>query len=180
MPETYLTDEALSIVGKSKPAKYGLVTANEIRRYCTSIDERNPLYTDAAAARAAGYADVISPPLFNGSCTRPSPFLSEFLADGQFEDTAPPGLGHLQTMLAGQSWELARPAVAGEKVVEVFTTKSITERQGATGPIVFVEKEAVMTTLDGELIERDTYTLILRQPPPPRPPHAGGWRRISV
>jgi hypothetical protein len=33
-----------------------------------------------------------------------------------------------------------------------------------------VEKEAVMTTLEGEVLERDTYTLILRQPPPRQPP----------
>ena len=95
------------------------------------------------------------------------------LEDGQYDSVAPPGLGHLQTMLAGQNWELARPAVAGEEVIETFTTRSITERKGKTGNIVFVDKEATITTMDGDLIQRYTNILILRAPPPPIAAFAG-------
>jgi len=170
MEETFLTEEVMAIVGTSLPPRSGLITAKDILKFCAAIDDSNPLYIDTKAARAAGYGEVISPPLFNASVTRPAPFRSGLLGDGQYDDAAPPGLGHLQTMLAGQSWDIVRPAVAGETVIEVFTTKSITERQGATGRIVFVEKEASLTTPRGELIERYASTLILRRPPPPLPP----------
>jgi acyl dehydratase len=170
MQDSFLNDEVMSIVGTSTPPRTGLITAKDIRKFCAAIDETNPLYLDAEVARAAGHADVLSPPLFNAAATRPAPHRSGLLGDGQYDNAAPPGLGHLQTMLAGQSWDIVRPAVAGEQVVEVFTTKSITERQGSTGTIVFVEKEATLTTPAGELIERYTSTLILRRPPPPRPP----------
>lgn len=172
--KTYLNDDILKAVGTSTPPRHGLVTANAINKFCAAIDESNPLYLDPAAARAAGFADVVSPPLFNASVTRPVPHRAGLLADGQYDNAAPPGLTHLQTMLAGQSWEIVRRSVAGERVIEQFTTKSITERQGATGPIVFVEKEATITSADkGDVIERYGSTLILREPPPPLPPFAG-------
>jgi acyl dehydratase len=164
----------MAIVGTSSEPRAGLVTAYDIRKFATSIDDGDPLFTDPQAARAAGFRDVIAPPLFNASVLRPTPFREGFLNDGQYETTAPPGLGHLQTMLAGQRWELLRPAVAGEAIGEVFTTKSIVEREGKTGPIVFVEKESTVTTREGEVIERYGSTLILREPPPPLPPFAGG------
>ena len=170
MSDSYLNDEILAIVGEKTAPVTGLVTGKDIQNFCAAIDETNPLYLDKKAAQAAGYADVISPPLFNAATTRPAPHRHHLLADGQYDHVAPPGLGHLQTMLAGQSWEIIRPTVAGEELVEVFTTKSITERQGATGNIVFVEKEATLTTVQGELVERYSNTLILRKPPPPIPP----------
>jgi acyl dehydratase len=176
---TFLTDEVLSIVGTSTPPRRGTVTAYDIRKFATGIDDANPLFTDADAARAAGYADVVSPPLFNAAILRPTPFREGFVNDGQYETTAPPGLTHLQTMLAGQRWEIVRPSVAGEEIQEVFTTKSITEKQGKTGPIVFVEKESVVSTAAGEVIERYGSTLILREPPPPLPPFQGNAPSLS-
>ena len=173
---TLLTDQVMSIVGTSSEPVWGLVTANAIRKFATGIDDANPLFVDRAAARAAGYADVISPPLFAASVLRPTPFRAGFLNDGQYETTAPPGLTHLQTILAGQRWEILRPAVAGEEICEVFTTRSITEKQGKTGPMVFVEKESVVTTRDGEVIQRYGNALILREPPPPLPPFSGEAR----
>ena len=174
--KTHLTDAVMAIVGTSTPPRTGTVSAYDIRKFAAAIDDPNPLYIDAEAARAAGYADVIAPPLFNATVLRPVPFRSGLLGDGQYDNAAPPGLGHLQTMLAGQRWEILRPSVAGEAIQEVFTTKSVVEREGRTGPIVFVEKEAVVSTRDGEVIERYGSTLILREPPPPLPAFEGAGK----
>jgi 3-methylfumaryl-CoA hydratase len=170
---SFLTPEVMAIVGETTEPRHGLIDAHQIRKFAAAIDDLNPIYCDAAAARAAGHAGLVTPPLFNASATRPVPFRSGLLSDGQYDSAAPPGLGHLQTMLAGQHWDLVRPAIAGEAIIEVFTTKSITEKQGKTGNIVFVEKEATLTTPAGEVIERYGSTLILRAPPPPLPPFAG-------
>lgn len=173
---TFLTDAVMATVGTSTPPRRGLVTAYDIRKFATGTDDPNPLFIDREAARAAGFADVIAPPLFNAAILRPTPFREGFVNDGQYETTAPPGLTHLQTMLAGQRWEIIRPSVAGEEIQEVFTTRSITEKQGRTGPIVFVEKESVVSTAAGEVIERYGSTLILREPPPPLPAWEGEAR----
>ncbi|MDB5714441.1 MAG: hypothetical protein JWO15_1838 [Sphingomonadales bacterium] len=170
MTSSFLTPEIMAIVGDVSTPRHGLITANHISKFCVGIDHLDPVFFDRKAAQAAGYPDIIAPPLFNAAATRPVPARTGLLSDGQYETAAPPGLGHLQTMLAGQSWELIRPSVVGEEIIEVFRTKSITERQGKTGPIVFVEKEAEITTPAGETIERYSSTLILRTPPPPLPP----------
>lgn len=174
MSDSYLTPEIMALVGTSTPGRHGQFSANGFAKFATAIDDHNPLYFDRDAARKAGFADVITPPLYAAAATRPVPFREGFQSDGQYDSVAPPGLEHLQTMLAGQNWELIRPGIAGEEVVEVFTTKSITERQGSTGNIVFVDKEATITTLGGELIQRYTNILILRAPPPPGAAFAGG------
>jgi acyl dehydratase len=180
MSDSYLTPAIMALVGEVTPGRRGQFTANGIEKFAAAIDDRNPLYFDQAAAKAAGYTDVIAPPLYAAAATRPVPFRDGLLADGQYETAAPPGLTHLQTMLAGQSWELIRPAVAGEEVIETFTTKSITERQGSTGNIVFVDKEATITTLGGELIQRYSNMLILRAPPPPMSAFAGSETAIPA
>jgi acyl dehydratase len=173
MSDSYLTPEIMALVGEVTAGRRGQFTANGIEKFAAAIDDRNPLYFDRAAARAAGYADVIGPPLYAAAATRPVPFRNGLLDDGQYDSAAPPGLTHLQTMLAGQNWELIRPAVAGEEVIETMTTKSITERKGGTGNIVFVDKQATITTLAGELIQRYSNVLILRAPPPPIPAFSG-------
>gem|GEM_PF-2111720 len=170
MTASFLTPEVLATVGETTEPRHGLIDAHQIRKFAAAIDDLDPIYRDVAAARAAGHAGLVAPPLFNAAATRPVPYRSGFLADGQYDSVAPPGLGHLQTMLAGQHWDLIRPAIAGEEVIEVFTTRSITEKQGKTGNMVFVEKEATLTTPAGEVIERYGSTLILRTPPPPLPP----------
>ncbi|MET0250057.1 MAG: MaoC family dehydratase N-terminal domain-containing protein [Sphingobium sp.] len=176
---TFLTDAVMATVGTSTEPRKGRVSAYDIRKFATGIDDPNPLFIDPQAARAAGYADVISPPLFNAAALRPTPFREGFVNDGQYETTAPPGLTHLQTILAGQRWEIIRPSVAGEEIQEVFTTRSIVEKQGKTGPMVIVEKESVVSTQAGEVIERYGSTLILREPPPPLPPFQGEVRNFS-
>lgn len=170
---SYLTEEILATVGQKTEERTGLVTAYAIAKFCAAIDEKDPIHLDQASARSAGYADVISPPLFNASVLRPVPHRDGLLNDGQYANLAPSGLGHLQTMLAGHNWESLRPAVAGEHIRQVTTIKSITEREGKTGPILFTERESTIETLDGELLERYTNILLLRAPPPPLPAFEG-------
>ena len=169
---SFLTPQVMSIIGRTTEPRHGLIDAHQIRKFAAAIDDPNPIYVDLAAARAAGHAGLVAPPLFCAAATRPVPFRAGLLPDGQYDNAAPPGLGHLQTMLAGQHWDLIRPVLAGEPIIEVFTTRSITEKQGKTGPIVFVENEATLTTPAGEVVERYGSTLILRAPPPPLPPYA--------
>ncbi len=173
MPDSYLTPDIMALVGQTTSGRRGQVTANGIEKYAVAIDDHNPLYFSKEAAQAAGYADVIAPPLYAAAATRPVPFRDGLLDDGQYGTVAPPGLTHLQTMLAGQNWELIRPAIAGEDVIETFTTRSITERQGATGNIVFMEHDSTISTTAGEVIQRYTNVLLLRAPPPPIAAYSG-------
>src|SRR5260370_31751372 len=53
-----------SAIGKTyDPATYA-VGREKIREYAAAVGETNPLHLDVEAARAAGYADVVAPPMF--------------------------------------------------------------------------------------------------------------------
>ena len=169
MSETLLKDGGRAAIGSTRPLRHGLITAGDIRKFCAAVDDTNPLYLDPAAARAAGYADVIGPPMFAQSATRPVPFHANLLADGQYDDLAPPGLGHLQSLLAGQSWEFLRPPVAGERVMEAVRIGSVEERSGRNGNMVFVAEEASLNDDAGDPIVRSVNTLLLRPHPTTKP-----------
>jgi hydroxyacyl-ACP dehydratase HTD2-like protein with hotdog domain len=160
-----LRDETLAAIGRHRPLRHGLVTATDIRRYCVAIDNRNPLYLDADAARAAGHERVIAPPLFAHAPLRPSPFQSDLLPDGQLPDLAPPGLEHLQSLLAGQDWEFHRPVLEGERLVEDTWYGPIEEREGRSGPMVFVTEESLISDDAGAPVLRSRNRLIFRPAP---------------
>ena len=51
-------------IGKTyEPATYA-VGREKIREYAHAVGETNPLYLDLEAAREAGYADLVAPPMF--------------------------------------------------------------------------------------------------------------------
>ena len=51
-------------VGKSYPPVTYAVGREKVREYARAVGETNPLHLDLEAARAAGFADVVAPPMF--------------------------------------------------------------------------------------------------------------------
>ncbi|HMG98198.1 MAG TPA: MaoC family dehydratase N-terminal domain-containing protein, partial [Gaiellales bacterium] len=61
-----------SAVGKQyEPVLYA-VGREKIREYARAVAETNPLHLDLEAARAAGYADLVAPPMFAVVYSAPS------------------------------------------------------------------------------------------------------------
>ncbi|AYJ85252.1 hypothetical protein D3Y57_04295 (plasmid) [Sphingomonas paeninsulae] len=166
MVNSLLTEEARAPIGRVVRMRRGIVTATDIAKFCSGIGEVGAEHHDEAAARALGYASIVAPPTFPALTTRPIPPRSGFLSDGQYDDAAPPGLGHLQTMLGGQDWTIHRLARAGEVIEERRTVLSMEEREGKTGPMAIVRSEQAFINDSGDKIETLISTLILRPPPP--------------
>ena len=53
-----------SATGKSFPAVNYAIGREKVREFAAAVGETNPLYFDLDAARAAGHADVVAPPMF--------------------------------------------------------------------------------------------------------------------
>lgn len=166
MSNKLLTEEAMAPIGRVVRMRRGLVTATDIAKFCSGIGEDGAEHRDEAAARAMGYSGIVAPPTFPALTTRPIPPRTGFLPDGQYDDAAPPGLGHLQTMLGGQDWTIHRSARVGEIIEERRTVLSMEEREGKTGPMAIVRSEQAFTNETGEAIESLISTLIVRPPPP--------------
>ena len=137
-------------IGKSyEPAQYA-VGREKIREYARAVGETNALYLDVDAARAAGYADVVAPPMFAAVYSVPS--LGPTLFDPEIE------LNIMMMVHGSQEFEWGEPVVAGDEITTTASVKDISER-GGRGYYVF---ESLSTNQRGEQVCRGTWTNIVR------------------
>ena len=137
-------------VGKSwDPATFA-VEADRISQYASAVGEENPIHHDPEAARAAGFRDVVAPPMF--CVVYSSPAMGPAILD--------PDVGmNFQAMVhGGQEFVWGEPVCAGDEITTTVTCKSIDERDGK-GFYVF---ESVSTNQDGAETVRGTWTNIVR------------------
>ena len=137
-------------VGKSfAPSTYA-VGREKIREYAHAVGETNPLYLDVEAARAAGHADVVAPPMF--AVVYSSPAVIPALFDPQVE------MNFAMMVHGGQEFEWGPLVVAGDEITTTASVKSITERDGM-GFYIF---ESVSVNERGEQVAKGTWTNIVR------------------
>jgi acyl dehydratase len=137
-------------IGKSyEPVTYA-VGREKIREYARAVGETEPLYLDLEAARAAGYADLVAPPMF--AVVFSAPAVGPSIFDPDIE------LNFAMMVHGGQEFVWGAPVVAGDEITTVASVKDISERDGR-GFYVF---ESVSTNQRGEEVCRGTWTNIVR------------------
>ena len=95
-------------IGRKAPVGQPVeITRGDIRRFAAAIGDANPLYTDRAAAQAAGYADVIAPPTFLISASTGG-------GGGGFILEPELGLNFAMVVHGEESFAFTRPVVAGD------------------------------------------------------------------
>jgi acyl dehydratase len=137
-------------IGKSyEPVAYA-VGREKVREYASAVGETNPLHFDVDAARAAGYADVVAPPMFAvvyaGRSVTPAIFDPEV------------GLNFAMMVHGGQEFRWGPLVVAGDEITSSTTVKQISDR-GGMGFYVF---ESVSKNQNGETVCTGTWTNIVR------------------
>lgn len=137
-------------VGKSYPATAYAVGREKIKEYALAVGETNPLYLDPEAARAAGYADVVAPPMF--AVVYSAPAVAPALFDPEV------GINFALMVHGGQEFKWGPLVVAGDEISTEVTVKDISERAG-NGFFVF---ESVSKNQDGETVCVGTWTNIVR------------------
>ncbi|HEX2015341.1 MAG TPA: MaoC/PaaZ C-terminal domain-containing protein [Solirubrobacteraceae bacterium] len=95
-------------VGKSYASTVYAVGREKVREYALAVGETNPLHLDHAAARAAGYADVVAPPMFAVVYCAPS------VAPAIFDPEV--GMNFALMVHGGQEFEWGPLVVAGDEV----------------------------------------------------------------
>jgi acyl dehydratase len=137
-------------VGKEYPPFEYEVGREKIREYANAVGEANPVHHDPAAARDAGFRNVVAPPMF---CV-------VYSAGAMAPAILDPELGiNLMMMVHGsQEFEWGEPVCSGDVISTVTSVKDISER-GGMGFYVF---ETVSTNQDGAEVVRGTWTNIVR------------------
>ena len=139
-------------VGKQYPATTYLVGREKIREFALAVGEREPLHLDVDAARAAGYADLVAPPMF--CVVFSSPAIAPVLFDPDV------GIDFSMMVHGGQEFRWGPLVVGGDEISTQVTVRSIEERAGRG----FYVLESVSTNQDGHVVCVGTWTNIVRSP----------------
>ncbi len=139
-----------SAIGKTyEPVTY-VVGREKIREYATAVGETNPLHYDVEAARQAGYADVIAPPMFAVV------YASRSLVPALFDPEV--GLDFARMVHGGQDFRWGPIVVAGDEITSSTTVSDISPRGG----MEFFVFESVSTNQRGNTVCTGTWTNIVR------------------
>jgi acyl dehydratase len=136
--------------GKSYEPKIYAVGREKVREYANAVGETNPVHLNLDAARAAGYADVVAPPMF--AVVYSAPAMAPAVLDPDV------GINLAMMVHGGQEFVWGKPVVAGDEITTTAAVKDISERDGK-GFYVF---ETVSTNQDGDTVATGTWTNIVR------------------
>jgi acyl dehydratase len=137
-------------IGKTWPPASFEVEAARIERYADAVGEGNPVYHDAAAARDAGFRDLVAPPMF--CVVYSAPAMGPAIIDPEI------GINLGAMVHGGQEFEWGEPVCAGDVITTAVRCREIYERDGR-GFYVF---ESTSTNQDGRETVRGTWTNIVR------------------
>ena len=137
-------------VGKSYPSFEYEVGREKIREFANAVGETSPVFQDNEAARAAGFSNVVAPPMF---CV-------VYSAGAMGPAILDPDLGiNLMMMVHGeQKFEWGAPVVAGDTITTSATIKDIHEKKG----MKFYVFESESKNQNGETTVKGTWTNIVR------------------
>jgi acyl dehydratase len=137
-------------VGKTWPAASFEVDAQRIEQYADAVGETNPVHHDPDAAKAAGFRDLVAPPMF--CVVYSAPAMGPAITDPEVE------MNLMAMVHGGQEFAWEEPVCAGDVITTDVSCKSIDERDGR-GFYVF---ESVSRNQDGAETVRGTWTNIVR------------------
>lgn len=143
-----------SLIGwKSGPTTIE-VEKGRLRFFAKAIGETNPIYTDEAAAQAAGYRSLPIPPTFlfcmeveNASAYR-------------FLDVAGINIGRI--LHGEQSFRYHHTVCAGDRITFETTISDIYSRKG--GALEFFVQDITATNQDGVLVGELRNVVVVRDP----------------
>ncbi len=141
-----------AVIGKTyEPVSYA-VGREKIREYASAVGETNPLHQDLEAARAAGYADLVAPPMFAVV------YSARAVMPGIFDPEV--GINFAMMVHAGQEFAWGPLVVAGDEITTTASVKDISDRGGMT----FYVFETVSENQRGETVCTGTWTQLVRGP----------------
>jgi acyl dehydratase len=138
------------VIGKTyAPATYA-VGREKIREYAAAVGETNPLHFDLDAARAAGYDDLLAPPMF--AVVYGARAVGPAILDPEV------GINFAMMVHAGQEFVWGPVVIAGDEITTTASVKDISDRGG----MAFYVFETVSENQLGEVVCTGTWTQIVR------------------
>jgi acyl dehydratase len=137
-------------VGKTYPPVVYAVGREKVREFAFAVGEEGELHHDPEAARAAGYADVVAPPMFVVV------YSSRALTPALFDPEV--GIDFARMVHGGQEFVWGPPVVAGDEITTEVEVMDAADRGG----LKFYVFESRSANQDGETVCTGTWTNIVR------------------
>src|SRR5947207_7992721 len=109
-------------IGKAYAPHAYAVGREKIKEYALAVGETNPLHLDPEAARAAGYRDVVAPPMF--AVVYSAPAVGPAILDPEI------GINLMMMLHGSQEFAWGEPVVAGDTITTQATVKDMYEKDG--------------------------------------------------
>lgn len=139
-------------IGRQLAPSVLTVDRTRLQFFAKAIGEQDPVYSDVAAAKAAGYADLPAPPTFLFAVELDSGTTMQLLTELDIP---------LTKLLHGeQSFRYHQPVCAGDTVTVESSITDIYEKKG--GKLEFVVKDSRVTNQKGELVAELGTVLVVR------------------
>ena len=142
------------------------VNAAMIRHWCAALGDRNPVYRDDAAARAAGHGGVIAPPAMLQAWTMPG-----YAAQAPGPDAVAQlyelldASGYHAIVATDSEQDYLRPLRLGDVLTAVKTIASISdEKTTALGPGFFITSRIDIVDADGAAVGRQLHRVLKFRP----------------
>lgn len=144
--------EARSWIGRSAPPQRIEINRSDIVKYAIATEQRAEKYL----------AGDVAPPMFMFGALRTLVPMDQLGPDGIPEDGFIPDLPLKRVMAGGTKMRFHRAVKPGDVLVATRSLSAITEKQGSTGPLIFVTYDLRVESEDGELVMEEEQTRILR------------------
>jgi acyl dehydratase len=137
-------------VGKKYPPFEYEVGREKIREYANAVGEANPVHHDPAAAREAGFRNVVAPPMF--CVVYSAGAMGPAILDPET------GINLMLMVHGGQEFEWGEPVCAGDTVTTTARLADVSQKNGMT----FYVFESESTNQDGNTTVKAKWTNIVR------------------
>ena len=126
------------------------VGREKVREYAYATGETDARCTDPEAARAAGFADVVAPPMF--AAVYSGPAIWPAVVDPEV------GIDFARMVHGAQAFTWHEPVVAGDEI----TTEAALDEQSERGGLQFYVFKTTSKNQRGELVSEGRWTNIVR------------------
>jgi acyl dehydratase len=137
-------------VGKTWKGFTYEVGLEKIREYANAVGAGEPVHHDRAAARDAGFRDVVAPPMFAVV------YSAGAMGPAIFDPDV--GMDFARMLHGSQEFVWGEPVCAGDAITTDVEWKDLSEKDGKQ----FFVFESVSRNQDGAEVARGTWTNIVR------------------
>jgi acyl dehydratase len=151
MPNTLITPEVQALIGTETPPERNRFALSEEMAYdlADATEDPNPLYVDWNHAKRSRFCELLCPPLATWKDIAPP---IGFFGAGQESHFEVPLPFNSYGLNGGSDWQFLRPAFVGDWITRRFRILDIYEKEGRSGPLVFVVRLETQTNQHGQTV----------------------------